>query len=96
MYSVLRMFLPVVRSRTKNQPLRAACASSLRGLPSTSPSKSTGVCVASQSCVSCGDDWKYQASFPVSGLSATIDSVNRLSPCRLRPLITGCGLPVPK
>jgi hypothetical protein len=60
------------------------------------PSKSTGVCVASQSCVSCGDDWKYQAIFPVSGLSATIDSVNRLSPCRLRPLITGCGLPVPK
>ena len=69
------MALPVVRSRTKKWPLREACAISFRGLPSTVPSKTTAVCVASQSCVSCGDDWKYHTIFPVSASSATIDAV---------------------
>ena len=48
---------------------------SLRGLPLTVPSKTTAVCVASQSCVSCGDDWKYHTIFPVSASSATIEAV---------------------
>jgi len=30
-----------------------------------------------------GDDWKYHAIFPVSGLSATMDPVKRLAPFRL-------------
>ena len=37
---------------------------SLRGWPLISPSKSTAVCVESQSCVSCGDDWKYHTILP--------------------------------
>src|SRR6202011_1600296 len=70
------------------------CAISLRGCPLISPSKITAVCVESQSCVSCGDDWKYQTILPVSALSATIDAVNRLAPARFLCAITGCGLPV--
>jgi len=54
---VVNTCLPLVRSRTKKWPLRLACASNLRGLPSMTPSISTGVCAASQSCVSCGDTW---------------------------------------
>ena len=76
-------------------PLRLACASSLRRCPLTTASKSTGVCVASQSCVSCGDTWKYHAIFPVSGFSATMEQVQRLSPGLLSPISTGWGLPVP-
>ena len=38
------------------------------------------VCVESQSCVSCGDDWKYHTILPVSALSATIEPVKRLAP----------------
>jgi len=74
---------PVARSSTKNLPLRDACASILRGCPANSPSISTAVCVASQSWVSCGDDWKYHFIFPSSGFSATMLAVNRLSPVRL-------------
>jgi hypothetical protein len=45
--------------------------------PSFAPSKSTGVCVASQSCAPCGDDWKYQARLPVSGFNAA-ESTRRM------------------
>src|SRR5437764_177213 len=76
-------FLPLVRSRTKNHPQRAPCASSLRGLPSITASNNTGVSTLSQSWVSCGDAWNHHASLPVSGLSATIDAVQRLAPLRL-------------
>ena len=48
---------PVTRSSRKKWPLRLACASILRGRPLKSPSISTGVCAASQSCVSCGVTW---------------------------------------
>ena len=58
------MALPLARSSTKNLPLRDACARSFRGCPSITPSKRTGVWVASQSCVSCGDDWKYHDHLP--------------------------------
>src|SRR5438093_13762758 len=89
-----RMFLPLVRSSTKKKPLRLACASSLRGCPLTTPSNKMGTWVASQSCVSCGEHWKYQAIFPVSGSRATMEAVQRLSPGRLCPAMTGFGLPV--
>src|SRR5207302_2828983 len=68
-------FFPLVRSRTKNQPARAPCASSLRGWPLIVASNRTGVSTLSQSWVSCGDAWKYHAILPVSGFSATIDAV---------------------
>src|SRR6185503_20203332 len=93
-YSDEMMAVPLVRSSTKKCPLRAAWATSLRVCPLTWPSKSTAVCVESQSCVSCGDDWKYQFIFPVSGLSDTIDAVNRFAPARFTCAMTGCGLPV--
>src|SRR5438552_9744525 len=72
----------VARSSTKKKPLRLACASSLRGCPLIVPSNKTGTCVASQSCVSCGEHWKYQTIFPVSGFNATMEAVQRLSPFR--------------
>ena len=50
---------------------------------------STAGCVESQSCVSCGDDWKYQTIFPVSALSATIEAVKRLAPARFACAMTG-------
>ena len=53
---------------------------SLRGFPLIVPSIRIGVCAESQSCVSCGDVWKYQAIFPVSTLTATSEQVKRLSP----------------
>src|ERR1700690_2232905 len=89
-------FFPLVRSRTKKYPLRAACASSLRGLPSISASRRTGVSVLSQSCVSWGDAWKYQTILPVSGFRATIEQVQRLAPFLPCPATTGLGLPVPQ
>ena len=46
---------------------------SFRGWPAIVPSNSTAVCVASQSCVSCGADWNHHTIRPVSALSATID-----------------------
>ena len=81
-YSDETRFLPVVRSRTKKCPLRDAMATSLRGWPLTVPSMSTGVCVASQSCVSCGEAWKYHFIVPVSASSATSDAVYRFAPSR--------------
>jgi hypothetical protein len=45
-----------------------------------------GVCDESQSCVSCGDVWKYQAIFPVSTFTAIRQPVNRLSPLRPAPV----------
>ena len=89
-------FFPLVRSSTKNHPARAPCARSLRGWPSIVASKSTGVSTLSQSCVSCGDAWKYHAIFPVSGLSATMEAVQRLEPLRDWPAKTGLALPVPQ
>jgi len=47
-------YSPVTRSSRKKCPLRLAWASSFRGRPLNSPSISTGVCAASQSCVSWG------------------------------------------
>ena len=44
------------------------------------PSTRTGVCAESQSCMSCGEVWKYQAILPVSTFTATSAQVNRLSP----------------
>ena len=51
-YWVDNTFSPVTRSSRKNMPFRLACASSLRRCPLTTASISTGVWVASQSCVS--------------------------------------------
>ena len=48
---------PVVRSSTKKYPLRVPVITSLRIRPLNGASTSTGVCVESQSCVSCGDVW---------------------------------------
>ena len=48
----VRMCLPLVRSSRKKWPLRLACAMSLRGLPSMTPSMRIGVWAASQSWVS--------------------------------------------
>jgi hypothetical protein len=45
-------FSPVTRSSRKNMPFRLAWASSFRRWPLTTASISTGVWVASQSCVS--------------------------------------------
>ncbi len=87
--------LPLVRSSTKKYPLREACISILRGLPSKSASTRTGTSLASQSCVSCGEAWKPQTSLPVSGLMATMLQVHGLSPGRTLPLRTGVGFPVP-
>ena len=53
---------------------------SLRVRPLNGMSTRIGVCVESQSCVSCGDVWKYHAILPVSTLTAMSDDVNRLSP----------------
>ena len=75
MYSVDTIDLPLVRSSTKNWPFREACAMSFRGRPLIVPSNTTAVWVASQSCVSCGEDWKYQTIFPVSAFNATMDAV---------------------
>src|SRR4051812_2295438 len=64
------MCLPFVRSRRMYDPLRSACATSLRGCPLIGASNSTGTSFASKSHASFFDDWKYQTSLPVSGLSA--------------------------
>src|SRR5947209_3752334 len=79
---VLNNAFPFVRSSRKYHPLRLACASSLRFRPVMIPSISTGVCTASQSCVSCGFGWKYQANLPVSGFSAQMVDVYRFAPGR--------------
>jgi hypothetical protein len=57
MRGAVRMCLPFVRSSRKKWPLRLAWARSFLGLPSMTPSIMTGVCAASQSCVSCGVAW---------------------------------------
>src|ERR1700756_4135608 len=89
-------FFPFERSSTKNHPARDPCANNLRGVPLMTASNRTGVSTLSQSCVSCGDAWKYHTSFPVSGFSATMDAVYRLAPFRLCPANTGFALPVPQ
>src|ERR1700733_12789461 len=90
-----RIFLPLVRPRTKKFPLQTVWARNLRGLPSILASKRTGVSTLSQSCLSLGDPWKYQTNLPVSGFRATIAQVQRLAPFRPWPAITEFGLPVP-
>jgi hypothetical protein len=60
--------------------LRAAVEISLRFLPPTVASNRTGVCAESQSCMSCGDVWKYHFILPVATSTAISEQVNRLSP----------------
>src|SRR6202030_3868460 len=69
---------------------------SLRGCPRHSPSTSIGTCVASQSCTSCGTNWKYHFSLPVSTSKAMALSEYRLSPRRESPFQSGEGFPVPQ
>jgi hypothetical protein len=75
--------------------LRDACITIFAAVPLNVPSTSTGTSAASQSWVSCGVAWKPQASLPVSGLTATMLTVHRLSPGRASPFSTGVGFPVP-
>jgi hypothetical protein len=69
---------------------------SFRVRPLKGASTRTGVCAESQSCMSCGAVWKYQAIFPVSTLTAIKDPVKRLSPSPRPTVYAGVGLPVPK
>src|SRR5262249_33268267 len=56
-------------------------------------SNRTGVSTLSQSCVSCGDAWKYNASLPVSGFHAKIDAVYRLAQGRPCPANNALAVP---
>ena len=84
------------RSRTQKKPFRFAIITTLRVRPPIGRSASTGTSLASQSCVSCGVNWKCQRNAPVSGFSATSESSYRLAPGRLSPSQSGLGLPVPQ
>src|SRR5215471_8382954 len=55
-----------------------------------------GVSSASQSCTSCGVNWKCHFSLPLSGSSAMSEQVYRLSPLRLSPYRSAPGLPAPQ
>src|SRR5688572_17409421 len=85
-YLAAAMCAPVRRSTVKKKPLRAAVDTSFRGRPFTVPSMRIGVCAESQSCVSCGDVWKYHAILPVETFTATREHVKRLSPRRPMPV----------
>ena len=76
--------------------MRAAVETSLRGSPSMTPSIRIGVWAESQSWVSCGEVWKYQAISPVATSTAISVQVKRLSPGRATPVYPGVGFPVPK
>ena len=89
-------FSPVGRSSTKNQPQRAPCASSLRFLPSIVASNSTGVSTLSQSCVSCGDAWKYQTSLPGVRIQRHDGRGPQIRALAALPAKTGFALPVPQ
>src|SRR6187401_555891 len=95
-YLLEAMCSPVRRSTVKKYPFRAAVETSLRGRPLITASIRIGVCAESQSCMSCGDVWKYHAILPVSTFTATSAHVNRLSPSPRPTVYAGIGLPVPK
>src|SRR5262245_36497338 len=69
---------------------------SFRCLPRKGMSASTGTWTESQSCTSCGVNWKNQLTFPVSGSSANTQSEYKLSPARWSPFQSGPGFPVPQ
>src|SRR4051812_48004165 len=69
------MCLPVARSNRMYDPLRSAWATSFRGCPLIVASNRTGTSLASKSHASFLEDWKYQISLPVSGLSATSEQL---------------------
>src|SRR5438552_8664959 len=71
-------------------------ATSLRARPLTVASKRIGISFESQSCTSCGVNWKCHLIRPSTGFSASSEQVYRLSPGRTSPFQSGPGLPVPQ
>ena len=83
---------PAHRRSRCDWPTASLCAAAL----ASRISASTGTCTESKSKSSCGVNWKYHFSLPVSASSATTQSLYRLSPARTSPFQSGPGLPMPQ
>src|SRR5690349_5742995 len=85
-----RISLPVAASSTYTNPVLPASTTAF--FPPTMAI--TGGLVASRSHTSCGTSWYPHLNLPLVASSATIDSVQRLSPGRTEPSRSGDGLPI--